>query len=104
MIFKFASLQSDTGQKLFELNGLSGNYMETVVYLRDNQVFQESSAILEILRDLGGIWKVLIIISLIPNSIRDRIYRFIAKRRYSIFGKRETCLLPTPENNKRFLT
>jgi predicted DCC family thiol-disulfide oxidoreductase YuxK len=104
MIFKFASLQSDIGQKLFELNDLSDTYMETVVYLRDNQVFQESSAILEILRDLGGIWKVLIIISLIPNSISDRIYRFIAKRRYSIFGKRKTCLLPTPENNKRFLT
>lgn len=101
--FRFASLQSQTGETLLNSFSLSNN-MKTVVYLKNNQCFQESSAILEILKDLGGIWGIFILLKLIPKSIRDGIYRLIARSRYSLFGKRATCLLPTSDNQKRFLS
>jgi predicted DCC family thiol-disulfide oxidoreductase YuxK len=104
MLFKFASLQSDSGKIFLKSIKMSTNHMETVVYLKKDRVYTESTAILEILTDLGGIWKAFSIFRIIPNSIRDGLYRFIAKRRYRIFGKRFSCLLPTLENQIRFLT
>ena len=78
--------------------------MESVVYLKGGQYFRESSAVLEILTDIGGMWKLFWIIKLIPCQISDSMYRFIAKRRVQYFGKRESCFIPTTENKKRFLT
>lgn len=102
--FKFASLQSESGKKLSEVLSLNSNQIETVVYIKENQHYIESNAILEIVKDLGGIWKSILIFKLIPKPIRDNLYRFIARKRYKIFGKRSTCMIPSPEFQKRFLT
>jgi len=104
MKFRFVSIQSETGQKLLNEVNENDKKMESIIYLKENLYFRESSAVLEILTDIGGIWKLVAVLKLIPKPIRDKIYRIIAKRRYSYFGKRTTCLLPTPENKKRFLT
>ena len=101
--FRFASLQSQTGESILNSFNLS-NKIKTIVYLKDNQCFQESSAVLEILKDLGDAWKVFILLKLIPRTIRDTIYRLIARNRYILFGKRATCFLPTWDNQKRFLS
>jgi predicted DCC family thiol-disulfide oxidoreductase YuxK len=103
MKFRLAAIQSERGQHLLESFGLSNRDTETVIYLKGSQYFRESSAVLEILDDLGGIWKVVRLLRFIPKSVRDGIYRYLAKRRYRLFGKRSTCLLPSPENQKRFL-
>ena len=100
----FASLQSASGKRLLHTAGLQSQIMDSIIYLKGNQAYLESSAVLEILKDVGGIWKMAGIIRYIPLPIRDGIYQFIAKRRYRYFGKRASCLLPTPENKKRFLT
>jgi len=102
--FLFASLQSQSGIRLLRSSGIIDQKMESVVYLRGNEAFRESTAMLEILKDLGGIWKLFVILKLIPLPVRNEIYQFIAKRRYRLFGKRATCLLPTTENKKRFIT
>lgn len=102
--FLFASIQSESGIKLLHSVGLSNRMMESVVYVKSNQSFRESTAVLEILKELGGIWKIFLVLKIIPKTIRDKIYRFISKKRYHIFGTRNTCYLPTPENKKRFLT
>jgi len=102
--FKFASIQSESGQKLLNSVGISTKIMETVIYLKGNQCFQKSSAVLEILNDMGGVWKIFVVFKLIPKPIMDGIYQFIAKKRYRYFGKRVTCYLPGAENQKRFLT
>lgn len=102
--FKFASLQSESGKKLSDALGLSTNQLETVIYITGNQHYTESEAILQIVKELGGIWKLLLIFRLIPKSIRNNIYRFIARKRYTIFGKRSSCMIPTPNLQKRFLT
>lgn len=103
MLFKFASIQSEVGERLLNSAGLNNKELKTIIYLKNNQVYLASTAVLEILNDLGGIWKMFNLFQLIPKAVRDRIYLFIAERRYRIFGKRSSCLLPTPENQKRFL-
>jgi predicted DCC family thiol-disulfide oxidoreductase YuxK len=104
MKFRFAPIQSKSGQKQLHTAGLDSNNMETVIYLKGNECFRESSAVLEILKDLGGIWSIAYALKLIPGTLRNGFYRFIAKKRYRFFGKRASCFIPTPENQKRFLT
>jgi len=104
MKFRFAPIQSISGQKLLHTSGHESSNMETLIYLKENDCFRESSAVLEILKDLGGLWTFASILKLIPVSLRNGFYRFIAKKRYRIFGKRTSCFIPTPENQKRFLT
>lgn len=102
MKFTFVSFQSEAGDKLIRTQGLSPGNMETIIYLKGNHVLRYSSAVLEILKDMGGIWNIWTVLKVIPKGFRDRIYQFIAGKRYTFFGKRSTCLLPTPENQKRF--
>jgi predicted DCC family thiol-disulfide oxidoreductase YuxK len=78
--------------------------IESVVFVKSTHFYRESSAVLEITNELGGIWKLFSIFKIIPRPIRDKIYHFISKKRYAIFGTRSSCYLPTPENKKRFLT
>ena len=102
--FRFASIQSAIGQSMLHSGGISNKMPESVVYLKESQYFRESTAVLEILIDMGGIWKIFSVFKLIPNPIRDGLYRFIAKNRNRYFGKRASCYSPTHENQKRFLT
>jgi len=102
-IFKFASLQSEAGKTVTNEFQLVPNAMETIIFIKGKQYFTHSDAVLEILWDLGGIWKVVRVFKLIPKLIRNYIYTQIAKRRYAIFGKRTSCLIPNPSLQKRFL-
>jgi predicted DCC family thiol-disulfide oxidoreductase YuxK len=101
--FKFASLQSKSGQYLLAQNKLPVENFTSFVYLKGGQCLLKSSAILHFLKELGGVWKVFFILILIPKPIRDFVYSFIANSRYKIFGRRESCFLPTPELKNRFL-
>jgi len=104
MKFRFALLKSEYGMKLLNSVDTGNRSVDSIVYLKRNQYFQESSAVLEILHDIGGIWSTFIVLKLIPKPIRDTLYRSIAKRRYAIFGTRRSCYLPSFENRKRFLS
>jgi len=106
-VFTFVPLQTDMGKRLLETvdlkaENLTTSNINTIVYIKNNQAFIESEAVLEILTNLGGIWRIFGVLRLIPRSLRDKIYRYIASKRYSLFGKRTSCFLPTPENEKRF--
>ena len=102
--FTFASLQSEQAQRILKTIILQQEATESIVYIKENLSFIESTAVLKILSDLGGIWKLFGIFNLIPLKLRDSIYKFIARKRYNWFGKRSACLLPTAENQKIFLT
>ncbi|WP_110111918.1 thiol-disulfide oxidoreductase DCC family protein [Bacillus sp. CGMCC 1.16541] len=102
-LFSFASLQSDIGEQLLEERGLSAQRIQSVVYLTDNHVYTSSTAALKIARHLDGGWKWFYFLIIIPKPIRDFFYRFIAKNRYKWFGKKDSCMLPNPQNKKRFL-
>lgn len=101
--FKFASLQSKSGQYLLTQNKLPVENFTSLVYLKGEQCLLKSSAILHFLKELGGVWKVFFILILIPKPIRDFVYSIIANSRYKIFGRRQSCFLPTPELKQRFL-
>jgi predicted DCC family thiol-disulfide oxidoreductase YuxK len=102
--FKFASLQSESGQALLKKFGLPANDFDSFVFIQGDNYYLKSAAGLHVLKELGGIWSVFYALMIIPGPLRDFIYRLIAKTRYSIFGKRDTCMVPTEDLKKRFLT
>jgi len=87
----FYPLQSSEGQSLLKRYGLPADDFDTVVYIRAEKYYLKSSAILHIIKELGGIWKGLFIFIIIPVFIRDFFYTLIAKSRYRIFGRRDFC-------------
>ena len=51
----------------------------------------------------GGAWRLVALFRLVPHLLRDRLYRWIARNRYRWFGRREACMVPSPEMQGRFL-
>ena len=101
-ILLFAPLQGTTAQSLVP-NDVREE-LSTFVYAREGQLFYRSTAMLRILQDLGGFWGgVATLFRIIPVPLRDMVYRMVSSIRYRVFGKHETCRLPTPEERRRFL-
>lgn len=100
-VFQFASQQSEIGQALLEAHQLPA--MNTVVLIDGVKVYTRSDAVLEIMKRLPTPWSWLGGLKIIPNFLRDAVYKLIARYRYNIFGRREACWLPTPELRARFL-
>jgi predicted DCC family thiol-disulfide oxidoreductase YuxK len=101
--FYFTTAQSDFVKEKVKTMPFKVNPIDSVIYLKNGKVLTESTAVLSILSDLGGIWKLLSIFRIIPPMIRNAAYRFCAKRRYRAFGMLETCMLPSSEWKNRFL-
>lgn len=101
---KFASLQSERGESLLEVHHLSKTELFSLVFIQDNQIFLRSDAVLQIARVLKQPWPVLSTIGrFIPSFFRDKLYEWISKSRYKFFGKRDACMIPSPELMNRFL-
>lgn len=77
--------------------------LPSVVLKSGDQIFTESTAALKILIQLGGFWPLMSVFLIVPSFLRDMIYRWIGRNRYSWFGKRETCRLPSADERARFL-
>lgn len=101
--FKFTSLQSKIGQQILSKLKLSNNHFDSFIYVKNQTVYLKSTAALQILKDIGGMWKLLYMLIVVPTTIRDYIYSFIANNRYRFFGKANNCMLPTAELKERFL-
>lgn len=101
--FKFASLQSEAGQTLLKKFSLKTNDFDTFVLVRGETYFVKSSAVLRVLNELGGVWKLFYAFIILPAPVRDLFYNAIAGSRYKLFGRRENCMLPSPELKQRFL-
>ena len=102
--FKFASLQSETGRQLLKDHGYQDFPLTSIVFINGGKAWEMSSAVLQILKTMGGPWSLLAVFGIIPKGIRDAVYRFIARRRYLWFGKQEACMVPTPQLRQRFLS
>lgn len=103
--FLFCALQSEKGKELLQKSSRDKNILspDTVIYIRNDKCLDRSSAALYILKDLGGIISIFSIFLIIPKPLRDLVYKVIAKYRYRLFGRKETCMIPTPELESRFL-
>ncbi|HEX5172226.1 MAG TPA: thiol-disulfide oxidoreductase DCC family protein [Cyclobacteriaceae bacterium] len=101
---KFAALQSDAGKLLLERCGFHDGEFHSIIFIRNGKAYQQSEAVLQIVREFRLPWPWMYSVGrIIPLFIRDGIYRWVAKRRYRIFGKRNECMIPTPEIRQRFL-
>lgn len=100
---KLAAMQSDTGQALLRWAGLPLDDFDTMVFIERGRVYTRSTAILRITRFLRWPWPLFSLAVSIPGPIRDYLYREFAKNRYLLFGKNESCMMPTPDVARRFL-
>ena len=106
--FRFASLQSDLASKVLQRHDRDPHDLDTVYVVVDyaqptEHLLARSDAILFLLRKLGGIWKLASLGNILPRAMRDAIYKLVARNRYRVFGKYESCMLPEPKHRTKFL-
>lgn len=101
--FMFATLQSTTGQALLLQYNLPQEGFNSFVLIKDEKVYLKSTAALNVAKNLNGPVKLLYGFIIVPAFIRNSVYNFIAKNRYKWFGKKESCMIPTPALQSRFL-
>ncbi|OIJ19289.1 thiol-disulfide oxidoreductase [Anaerobacillus alkalidiazotrophicus] len=102
-VYKFASLQSNIGRELVSKHNIPTN-IDSLILIENNQCYYQSTAALKICKHLKGAWKLLYCLLVVPRPIRNYLYHIVAKNRYKWFGQTDSCLLPSPELKKRFLT
>jgi predicted DCC family thiol-disulfide oxidoreductase YuxK len=108
-IFRFASLQSPFAARVLARHGANPLDLDTVYVainheLPDERLLSRSDAIIFVLKQLGGIRRLFGgLIQLLPRLLRDATYRLVARNRYRVFGRSETCVAPSPENRNLFL-
>lgn len=101
--FRFAPLQSEIGEKLTAKYGIDRIETDSVVLVENGKVYTHSDAALGIARHLNGVWSWAYALRVVPRPLRDLVYRLVARNRYRLFGRREACMIPTPEIRARFL-
>ncbi|MEO2061565.1 MAG: thiol-disulfide oxidoreductase DCC family protein [Christiangramia sp.] len=103
-LFRFASLQSQTGRKLLMERGLDPEKLESVILIDPGVAYyRKSTAALEIAKHLSGGYSFLYLFIHLPEFLRDPVYDLIGHYRYRWFGKKDQCMIPTPELQSKFL-
>lgn len=102
-MLRFASLQSKKGLEAQQAAAKEGVVGDSVLFFYKGKFYNRSGAIIRVLAYLGGFWRLIVVTYVIPPLLRDALYSWIAKNRFRWFGKREECMLPTPELRQRFL-
>ena len=100
--FRFASLQSEAAKDLLK-SYPEFKDLKTIIYLENGRMFTRSTAALKISKHLNGVWPLLQTGYIFPKFFRDGIYNIIAKNRYTWFGKKDHCMIPSPELKSKFL-
>lgn len=106
--FRFASLQSEFARNLLKRHGADPHDLDTVYLVKNygqpgESLLERSDGVLYMLDQLGGVWKLAVIGRVLPKKLRDAIYKMVARNRYRVFGKHESCMLPEPKHRARFL-
>ena len=102
-IFKFAAMQTNAGENIIRQYSLLKEG-KSVIFIKDGIEFYKSDAIIEIAKLINGWPHIFKYACLFPKFLRDGIYNLIAKNRYSLFGRKATCTVPSEEDRKRFLS
>ena len=103
-VFKFASLQSGTGQKLLAQYNFPTEELNSFILIENNKAYDRSTGALRVAKKLNGILPWLYGFIFIPKIFRDSIYNWVGRNRYKWFGKKDECMIPTPELKARFLS
>ncbi|WP_240751412.1 thiol-disulfide oxidoreductase DCC family protein [Flagellimonas onchidii] len=103
-LFRYAALQSDIGQQLITERAIDTSKVDSIILIVPGVAyFTKSDAALEIAKGFGGLWKTMTIFTWVPKTLRDAIYDLIAKNRYKWFGRKDSCMIPTPELQAKLL-
>jgi predicted DCC family thiol-disulfide oxidoreductase YuxK len=101
--FRFAAMQGITGKKLLTEHGLDADDPVSFLFVQDGIAYKDTEAMIRVLCRLGGFWKIAMLGYAMPTFMRNPLYRFVARHRYRLFGKRTQCLMPSPQLVARFL-
>lgn len=107
--FRFAALQSNFARTILKRHGLNPDVLDTIYLVFDyglpsEWLLSRNEAATAVLRELGGFWRFLAtVLDLLPQRLRDWRYNLVARNRYRIFGKYETCPLPKENDRHKFL-
>lgn len=102
--FRFASLQSDVGQRILQQHSLSPAVLNSLILYQQGTIYTRSTAALRVVKQLSGGWQMLGIFLLLPAFIRDALYDLVSRNRYKWFGKKTACWLPSPSLANRFIS
>ncbi|TDQ15011.1 putative DCC family thiol-disulfide oxidoreductase YuxK [Algoriphagus boseongensis] len=103
-LFLVGALQEEAGKILLQKFNARTDYLDSLVLVEEGKIFFRSTAALKIAKNLSGLWPIFYPLIILPAWLRDPVYDWIGKNRYSWFGKKTTCRLPTPEEKAKFLT
>jgi len=103
-VIHFASTTSEAGRALAALHGFSPAELDaSFVLIEDERALSRSDAALRLARELRAPWSWLVVLRLVPRGLRDQAYGWVARHRYAIFGRSDSCFLPAPEQRHRFI-
>jgi predicted DCC family thiol-disulfide oxidoreductase YuxK len=102
--FRFVPLQSPPGQQLLRQFGMEHLPMDSIVLIENKKVYKRSTAVLRISKKLNGLYPLLYGFIILPTFIRDTVYNLVARNRYKWFGKKDSCMVPTPEIQRKFIS
>ena len=100
---RYAAIQSKQGKMLMEKYGIEEAYLGSLIFIDEGKVYLRSTGALRLCKYLNGLWPMLYLLVIIPPFIRNFFYNTISKYRYKLFGKYETCMVPTNELKSLFL-
>jgi predicted DCC family thiol-disulfide oxidoreductase YuxK len=102
--FRFAALQSDAAALLLRSVGLAReDVLDSFILVEGGRVWQRSAACLQVARRMRFPWWLFYALVVIPRPLRNALYDYVARHRFGWFGRRETCMTPTPDLERRFL-
>ena len=102
--FLFTALQSEKGKEILKLLRINSSKVDSIVLYDPGVSYDiKSTAALKIMQDFKGLWRISFLFLFITEYIRNYLYDVIAKNRYQWFGKKEVCMIPTPELKAKFL-
>lgn len=101
--FRFTALQEEAGRAIAKKYGIDTQKIDSIILIDNGKAYVKSTAALHIALYLKGLWPLLYGALIFPKFIRDFVYDVIAKYRYKWFGKKESCMIPTPELRNKFI-
>ena len=105
---RFASLQSEFAAVILKRHGKDASDLDTVYVVQDygeanERLLARSDAIICLGQELGGIWSAAVLAKALPRFLRDWLYNLVARNRYRVFGKYDSCMIPEPKHRRKFL-
>jgi predicted DCC family thiol-disulfide oxidoreductase YuxK len=103
-VFLFTALQSEAGEKILAALGIDTSKIDSIILFDPEKGYYiKSAAALRIMNEFSGLWKLMQIFRILPAGFNNVFYDWIARNRYKWFGKKDSCMIPTPDLKAKFL-